>query len=291
MKKKFCLVFVCVLVIGCLSLAACNSNSSSNGNSSSGTSSASQNETKVDNLAIREPKSHPMDPDQAEFYLKKGDRFIFLGGFIEYPKEKLPNVGISSPGSQMTFYEKVKAMPPNRDNLKGLIASFGDVPVISLEKSDQIVGFWNKGLPNLTLQKVEFVGHSVWMSGQDYIEEKIHDGSVWSSDQADAKIPVDFGGNKEVLVFDSNGQQVDNIYNLDFGKRYTVSWFQGTQVQKVEATADCSYYRIINLGLSDGSSEYSIPGTLTQEGYATYDLSSVAPGLYYCSGNGIVEIK
>ena len=163
--------------------------------------------------------------------------------------------------------------------------SYGNVPVPTYEQGDKIVSYSTKGVPNLQLGKVEFYGYAMRLkaTSDKYI---VFDGAIEAT-----SVPID--GTTEIKS--STGEIVEDAYNLNEGEVYTISYYEGTQCREITLPADSKCYAQVRGRLEDP--EYNIAGTLTQDGYAEYDVSGVAPGIYrVINGDdwiaqGLIEIK
>lgn len=162
--------------------------------------------------------------------------------------------------------------------------SYGNVPVPVYEDGDKIVSYSSKGVPDLELRKVNFYGYAVrivsFANGYKIVDDAT--GAV--------SMPLE---NTEVKT--SSGEVVDDFYNLNEGEVYTISWYEGTQYKETTLPADSKYYVPEKGRLEDP--DYVIEGALTKDGYAEYDISGVAPGIYRVIngsdwvGDGLIEIR
>lgn len=293
MKKSFSLLFVCLMVASCLVLAACQGVDSSNSSFVAG----KDHKNDASRMGLREPSADPNPISSTTFYLKRGEHFYILSGYVENPKETDPTVGFYDRNEStldfttIDMYSTVGATSPEYNGHTMLI-SFGNVPLATFEKGDQIIGTRAKGAPTFYLKEVEFVGCSIWSDSRSFIggDGDIYDGSIWSSEDRDTKIPLNFNVERQLVITDSKGNPVDDIYNLKYGEKYTVPLNKYSEIQEMEVVADCSVYGPVDYKVSDVY-DYAIEGTPTPEGYYSYDLSGIKPGLYYCSGHGVIEIK
>lgn len=167
----------------------------------------------------------------------------------------------------------------------------GDVPIPALENDDLVVAYSDSTVPVLGLAQVDFYGYGVGLESSEYdgkrslniynpeTNEKIHEEEVTN-----------------IEVKDASGNTVDNYYNLQQGESYTVLWYKGTQKKEQPLKADCKVYAD-HTARKHIAADYEIKGELTDNGYATYDLSGIPVGLYAILNvsnpgrGGIIEIQ
>ena len=162
--------------------------------------------------------------------------------------------------------------------------SYGNIPVPVIEEGDKVVSYSSRGVPELMLKKLDFYGYAIRLKtfSKGYI----------IIDDAIGSVTLPFDGTE---VVDSSGETVDDIYDLNEGEQYIVSWYEGTQYKEASLPADSRFY-VPERGRM-GDPEYEIEGTLTKDGYAEYDLSAVESGTYMIiSGNdrdcqGLITIE
>ena len=87
------------------------------------------------------------------------------------------------------------------------------------------------------------------------------------------------------LTYVLNGEEIEHNYNLEKGTEVTASWYEGTTYYEYTCVADTRYYYSWEKDSKNvmGHPEIGpikLEGTLCKEGYATYDLSSIEPGMY-----------
>ena len=315
MKKSSYALLVCLVATCALCLVACHSNDTADvkveSESASEVATTDENYSPDDNedyedygeddimdpLSIMEVESKTVAAEYGGFYLKRGDRFITLEASLKEPMEEVLGKGYwntyaywGSP--DLILYDEVTSTCPGTIPSKDdLIMSYGDISVLALEPSDAVVAFSDKEIPTLKLTRIQFAGYSIGMSGNDYPGGSWTDGWIWSSSSPSEKTLITPDAKEEMQIVDSSGQPVEDRYNLEFGKEYTISWYQGTEYTEIQAIADCSYYKPLKEEFTIYRFEESIEGVATKEGYATYDLSNLEPGLYYSSRGGILRIK
>ena len=98
-----------------------------------------------------------------------------------------------------------------------------------------------------------------------------------------------YNGNN-LVISDSDGNPVDDPFNLEYGEIYTVSWFEGTQYHETNLAATSKCY-VDTDGKPNFFDAYEIPGELTKEGYAEYDLSEIPAGLYHINRGALIRIE
>lgn len=144
--------------------------------------------------------------------------------------------------------------------------TFGDFDPPALMEGDEIISFGNTGF---RMRKYNFVGYSLpicnFPNKFAWIFESFF-GMPTELSQYTAKT---------LEVCDKNGTVQEDYHNLEYGETYTVSWYQGTDYHELKMDATCRCYQ------PNKQADYqSFDGTITKNGYATYDLSGVEPGLY-----------
>lgn len=170
-----------------------------------------------------------------------------------------------------------------------LLLSNGEVPIPVLERNDKVVGFSSTTVPTLRLYRADCLGYTIGMSTVD--------GYVTLRDMTTDKVTqVRPDYSKGIKVKDSHGRSVNDTNDLTYGESYTVYWYEGTKYNEVILTADCRIYSIHGYKSSFTAIEYhdpayTIEGTLTQNGYATYDMSGVEPGIYMTNDAGLICIE
>ncbi len=216
-------------------------------------------------------------------FLLRGGNLYTLGSYyvknpnVDYPPGATRTYGLA------TFYERSEKKEYGDH-------SIGDVPIPLLNGDDKIVAISKASVPVLKLFPVELSdGYSfLLIMGGGYVG--IH--NVWDKNDH-VGIPEDAFEKAEIT--DSNGNTYNAMECLNELKKdqvYTLSWFQGTVLNQKEVKADCRafYWNGYN------SDCYEIEGTVTTEGYAEYDVSSIPPGVYMTYidlvySGGLIEIR
>ncbi|MBR3332534.1 hypothetical protein IKG28_02840 [Candidatus Saccharibacteria bacterium] len=215
--------------------------------------------------------------NQKGHYLMRGDRFYTLTGIMDYAKSKEYNVGWRNGyvnGAVVYMSYKIVGSPNASDFRPRYVGrlTIGDIPVISLESGDKIVSFGNT---SIELFKVESFTYSinVWDS----------DGVMYLMTDADydvSKIPMITSVDMDKFtVSDESGNVVEDVRNLEYGRKYIASGFNGTDYIEKEMIADSGCFVV------DREDPIKLDGELDKNGYALYNLSDVPAGLY-AVGNG-----
>ena len=321
-KRLYATLLFCMLAIGCVILSACSNDDVSGlstdesapdavtafervdtvmGQSEASPSdgpeqSAGQSTEYLDELSILEVESKEAAAEQGGFYLKRGDRYFTLDGELKDPKLVTPGKGYwntyaywGSP-DRLLYTRGAPTYPDRYPAADDMVISYGDIPALTLENGDEIVAFSSRTVPAMRLLRLKFVGYSMGMSGSGFESGGGTAGWLWSSDQPEEMTPIDFSVQEQLMVEDYNGNEVTDFYNLNFGERYFALWQQGTSFVEFEGIADCSYYKALNDNLQIYDIEQEIDGEVTTEGYATYDVSGLEPGIYYVERGGVLEI-
>ena len=155
------------------------------------------------------------------------------------------------------------------DSINNGFFSLGNVPVPVYEEGDKIIVYSSKTIPRLQLRKVNYYGDAIRLliSANAY--------SVYDDAAADKAYGLKVNNTE---IRDSSGSEVEDIYSLNAGEIYTVSWTEGTKYNEITLPADSKFY-VPESGRME-KPEYEIEGILTKDGYAEYNLSDVAPGTY-----------
>ena len=150
--------------------------------------------------------------------------------------------------------------------------SFGGFPLIEIESFDSIRGY---GKTKINLQKAEFISYALTIDESLSIFSECPIVEIYYND-ADAiethcvKVEKD-----NISIKDKSGNLIADYYDLPYNEQYVASWYEGTTYKELTLTANNPCYKI------KGDIVNSIEGTLTKNGYATFDFSNVSPGLYY----------
>ena len=196
------------------------------------------------------------------FFLLRDGRNYSLGAIdYEMAETYLPySLNVYNGECCSTYSGIVKSIP-------GGFFSLGEVPVPVIGEGDKIVSYSSENVPVLRLLKANYYGCAVRLEtnpGYDNLLDRRAE-AYW----------LDPGTTE---VRDSGGDLVEDIYNLNEGDEYMVSWYEGTQYNELSLPADSKFY--VLEGGSTGRADYEIDGALTKDGYAEYDLSGVSPGIY-----------
>ena len=168
--------------------------------------------------------------------------------------------------------------------------SYEEVPELTLSNSDKVVAFSDDEIPTLSLYKVDFYGHGVCAS---YDNGKLLAYFAGSSDYV-----IEEGVSDFVVREDETGEVVDDYYNLTPGVVHVLSWHKGTNYEERFGGGNSLVYSF-EPGFDASSPvrepNYRIEGTITNLGYAEYDMSNVEPGIYSLSGgiqsSGIIKVE
>ena len=313
MNKKIAATMVCLAIVGSFGLFGCQSNTNAQpANTTTGqqpttaqtsttaktadtNSAASASST--DEFSIMEVKSKDAASALGGFYLKRGDRLIALGSSLKEPVKTDPHKGYLNTylykGSPDTvLYTAVEPYYPDRySRIDDIYMSYGDIPVPTIEADDLIVAFSDVKVPKLEMQRVKFRGISIGMDGDHNVNgHEMNDGWIWSSSNPKEKTLMSYDAQEQLQIKDSSGQLATDYYDLVLGEKYTASWGQGTKIVEVESVADCRYYVPENPSQTIYDTDITIEGTVTSDGYAVYDVSGLAPGIYHLFNGGLFEI-
>lgn len=160
------------------------------------------------------------------------------------------------------------------------ILSCGTVPVLTVRQDDLVVGYLAKEPLTLTLKKVDFYGYTIRMNF-----EKSGKPRIWDHNE-NGSSPLIYGNPSECTILDGAGKEPADLRNLEYGSVYTVSWYEGTQYNEMSMVADCSYY-----AYPETEELVELQGTLTKDGYCTFDFSNVKPGFYKTQGGLVIKVE
>lgn len=162
-------------------------------------------------------------------------------------------------------------------------SSCGVVPIPVMDDQSKIVLYSDNTVSKLRLLQVERRGFSICLSkNASNIALLDLESGDWISSQSRKM--------SNLKVYDTNDNVIDDYHDLEYGQKCMVSWYEGTQYYELPMEAICNYYVLPNGNTSVNS--YETEGILTKEGYAEYDVSDVAPGLYMvASYGGLIEFK
>ena len=156
------------------------------------------------------------------------------------------------------------------------LLSYGEVPVPVLREEDTVIIYSDETPKPLKLYPAEFGGCSLF----------IGEGPRFKDLETGKGCPLE-----EVLSFeimDDSGRKYKITDLPEKGRSYTVSWYKGTEYVEVVTDVLCSVYQY-----DKASPVYELSAEVTKNGYARYDFSGVASGLYalyYEDMEFIVEI-
>ena len=178
---------------------------------------------------------------------------------------------------------QIRVLYHNLGDQDGMISN-ENIPVPCLEENDQVICYSSSDVPSLRLYPVEFYGYSpncmVLSSYGGPDPFVIFDNQVDVPNHMIYSL-MDVMG----LEFtDESGNKIEDYHNVPENTVCTVSWYEGTQYHEEKLTAFCRTYSVSN------ELAYEIEGTLTKNGYAEYDLSSVVSGIYKIQTGGLIRI-
>lgn len=177
----------------------------------------------------------------------------------------------------------------NKNTKQDIILALSYVPTPVVKPGDLVVGYSETSVPDLVLQKVSFHG---WTIGAYNTTEDNHASpAVYYDDEYNRR--EDGAGSviSDFIVYDQDGNVVDDPYNLNAYEPYTARWYMGTRSEGNIFDATCRAFTI-------DDEEYVVRGSLTDKDYAEYDLSEVPAGTYLVlknskgfGGGGLITIE
>lgn len=271
MKKKL----ICMLLVICLAFvfSACSQQSSDQDYQDDGSTDGVEGYDKsegVDNDELELLAREPNDENRDNFFLLRDGKNYSLGTI---DKEKGASVlpYLVGSGDRYGSYVGYSLYGDSQVSPVGAFDwgffSYGNVPVPVYKQGDKIVSYSTKGVPSLQLRKVDFYGYAIRLksTSDKYI--------VFDTAIGPVSFPID-----GTSIKNSSGEVVEDIFNLNEGDIYTISYYEGTQYKEITLPADSKCYAQESGRLDDP--EYEIEGTLTENGYAEYDINEVEPGFY-----------
>ena len=162
-------------------------------------------------------------------------------------------------------------------------------PILSLDSGDNVISVSSSSVPDLVLCPMYFYGYGSIDVGPNDQFAIYEDGLVNWVNQFNLNPYNNFE------VRDMDGNLVEDYDSLSPDKEYVASWFHGTEYNEEVFSPEYEIYYYHAGGWEAASysdTNIVIPGELTRDGYATYDLSGVLPGVYRVGLNGgLIEIK
>lgn len=207
------------------------------------------------------------------FALKKGgDYYVLDSQMYKFDVAKYPNIG------SRVEYDGSRQLTANISNTRKLV--IGPVPVLTIEKGKDKICYFSASTPaSLGLHKATFYGYGTCIRMQDCLE-------IYNPGDEGEEFYYYYDGAHDYAVLDDKGNSVSDVYNLEQGQEYTVCWYVGTQYNERKLKAESSIYDV-----DIQAPTYKIEPEFTKEGYATFNLSEVEPGLYFLTNGGLVEVQ
>jgi len=209
----------------------------------------------------------------AMIYLKRGDRYYSISGYIPADAARHFNVGQPC----QVFGREMGYLYSLVDTRSRTQCAMGDVPVLRLEPGDEVIMYSNSK-KNVSLLSAEFLGYTFahyTYSGRLAVVNSMDD-------------YFDIGGKYEITSLD--GASWKETDNLEHGAEYILSWTEGTTLNERRVFANARRYHNGYSGAASLLHGITVPGDPTTEGYAVLDFSAVPSGLYYIGGGGYIEI-
>jgi len=247
-----------------------------------------------DVLKMEETHRASMNGVGGYIYLLRDGKYYSLGNFISEEKATEYQVGWNR--------NKVSFQVLTNMNNGAYCQSIGNIPVVTVNPGDSIVGYGNAGT-SMGLSPATLAGYSIPILTHG-VDPSYYCRLFLSPNEF---IDINLKSVKQFELVDSNGnaapqvpgytQYTTTYYRPDFSnlvkdETYTVSWFEGTTYHEYEMKADSPYYEIEYNEVYNVKqiSTYMIEGELHKEGYASIDLSDIPPGLYITSLHGFIRI-
>lgn len=231
----------------------------------------------------------PFAKERGGYYVIRDDKLYSVASLV--PKSRIDEVGVGCTNHRSTSFpsflyidDKYELNDTTFTKHTDAIISAGDFPILSVKKSEKIVGY---NITNLPLVKTDFIGYS--------IEAVSYGGDrIWPV--LTQELPVEqFGipdNSKHLSISDLNGKPINDFRNLEYNEECFFEWYEGTEYHGEKMFANCRCYRK-TVGIAqpkEGETGYNIEGELTKLGYAAFDLSSLEPGFYICYYGAIYSV-
>ncbi|MBR3323953.1 hypothetical protein IKG24_00210 [Candidatus Saccharibacteria bacterium] len=160
------------------------------------------------------------------------------------------------------------------------LISCGDFPILKIHRNETLYGYNATGL---NFYRASFVGYTIQASrrprnsGLSYFPIIDHR-FLQTSD------PLATETKEHIGLYDLNDNPVEDVHDLNYGEEYLFEYYVRTEYREFREVADCRCYALKKSELA-----YRIDGELTKNGYVTFDISEVEPGLY-TAGSSVFEI-
>lgn len=178
-----------------------------------------------------------------------------------YEKDSLSN-------TVKNLYYPISGLPM-LENYGRLIGTYGDIPVIELDRQNDLILARSNSLGNLSVYRCKLVGCTIgWV---------VDESAIWNQNDL---IPIDDPGSLQLT--DINGGSRANPVDWEFGETIMANNFQTQADSYVYSVGD----ERIELSGGDVKIKYG-KYTETQFGY---DFSKLEPGLYYFEGFGVYKV-
>ena len=158
--------------------------------------------------------------------------------------------------------EDVKDVPTEATNA---LISVGDFPVYYIDPGEELRIYSSQPIEHVTLKGAEFYGYTIPAIGR-YIYFPIRDHAYTELEDGLA--------NPAVLTPD--GDQVEDVRKLEYGKQYMFEWYENTKYHSQTFAADSRCYLV-----DDDNLAFNVPVKPTDDSYSIVDLSEVEPGNTY----------
>lgn len=151
----------------------------------------------------------------------------------------------------------------------------GDFSPLQIHRDDILAVFGDSYGESVVLQKLDFVGYTI---------------PAPQLDQSDNYYPVVNHVLPNNIIENNSGvytleeEPVDDVRNLEYGKKYLYECYIGTEYREMEMTATSRCYSV------DRKSKVKLEITPAKNGYFVIELSNIEPGFYTCGLETVFEI-
>ena len=240
------------------------------------------------------------------FYVVRDDQFYSLNRTVSLKNRDEYNFGENAILEAHLFKDNINGQSIYDSELgcmnddKTLVYYFytiGDFELLKIEPTDEIRSY---GVSKVSLVKLESLGYGFrrqMSGGAGY-------GNLGNTDSGHGYAPG-WINTKEVgkihvpdlykeLKYQIGDEEIFLNYNLEKDTEVTVSWYEKTDYYEYTCVADSKFFYASNKDVhgvlgDESTGPIEKEGTLTKDGYATYDFSDLEPGTYYLYSDEIVD--
>ena len=147
------------------------------------------------------------------------------------------------------------------------ITLIGDFPTYYVDMGEELRVYNSNPIEEIDIEKLEFYGYTIPAIGRQSTYFPLRD-----------RVLCGLSGITNVALLTSDGDPVNDVRKLEYGKDYVFEWYEGTEYHSEIYSANCRCY------IKDGSS-LKVPVKMTKNGYGVVDLTGLEPGSYLIYGH------